>query len=43
MKHLWLYLIGSFPAKKKLLKKILKSTSPAGYRAVVEQLFEEEK
>jgi tRNA-dihydrouridine synthase len=43
MKHLWLYLIGSFPAKKKLLKKILKSTSPAGYRAVVEQLFDEEK
>jgi tRNA-dihydrouridine synthase B len=40
MKHLWLYLIASFPGNKKMLKKILKSSSPAGYRETVEQLFE---
>jgi tRNA-dihydrouridine synthase B len=40
VKHLWLYLISSFPGNKKLLKKILKSNSLAGYRDVVEQLFE---
>jgi hypothetical protein len=39
VKHLWLYLIGSFAGNKKMLKKILKSNSPAGYREVVEQLF----
>lgn len=39
VKHLWLYLIASFPEKRKLLKKILKSNSLPGYRAVVEQLF----
>ncbi len=38
-KNLWLYLINSFPGNKKLLKKILKSTNPATYRAVVDQLF----
>jgi tRNA-dihydrouridine synthase len=40
VKHLWLYLIGSFAGNKKMLKKILKSNSPAGYHEVVEQLFE---
>jgi tRNA-dihydrouridine synthase len=39
VKHLWLYLIASFPGNEKLLKKILKSNSLPGYRAVVEQLF----
>ncbi len=39
VKHLWLYLIASFPGNGKLLKKILKSSSLPGYRAVVEQLF----
>jgi len=40
VKHLWLYLIHSFPGNKKLLKKILKSNSPTGYLEIVEQLFE---
>jgi tRNA-dihydrouridine synthase B len=40
VKHLWLYLIASFPGNKKMLKKILKSNSLAGYRETVEQLFE---
>jgi tRNA-dihydrouridine synthase len=40
VKHLWLYLIHSFPGNNKLLKKILKSNTPEGYRANVEQLFE---
>ncbi len=39
VKHLWLYLIASFPGNKKLLKKILKSHTPAGYRETVEELF----
>jgi tRNA-dihydrouridine synthase B len=41
VKHLWLYLITSFPGNKKLLKKILKSNSLAGYRETIEQLFEQ--
>jgi len=40
VKHLWLYLIASFPGKNKLLKKILKSNSPAAYCEAVERLFE---
>lgn len=39
VKHLWLYLIHSFPGNNKLLKKILKSNTPEVYRANVEQLF----
>lgn len=39
-KHLWLYLITSFPGNKKLLKKILKSNTLAGYREAVDLLFE---
>lgn len=42
LKHLWLYLISSFPGNKKLLKKILKSSSPAAYRQAVDQLFASE-
>ena len=40
VKHLWLYLITSFPGNKKMLKKILKSNTLPTYRAAVEQLFE---
>ncbi|MGB3211855.1 MAG: tRNA-dihydrouridine synthase family protein [Desulforhopalus sp.] len=40
VKHLWLYLIASFPGKEKLLKKILKSNSPEKYRDAVDRLFE---
>ncbi len=40
VKHLWLYLIDSFAGNKKMLKKILKSNNPAGYRETVEQLFQ---
>ena len=40
VKHLWLYLISSFPGNKKLLKKILKSNTLEGYRKTVDQLFE---
>jgi len=39
VKHLWLYLIRSFPGNNKLLKKILKSSNPVNYREIVEQLF----
>ncbi len=39
LKNLWLYLSSSFPGNKKVLKKILKSSSPAAYRDAVEQLF----
>ncbi len=39
LKHLWLYLINSFPDNKKPLKKILKSSNPATYRQAVDQLF----
>ena len=42
VKHLWLYLIASFPGNKKMLKKILKSSSPERYREIVGQLFERE-
>jgi tRNA-dihydrouridine synthase B len=40
VKHLWLYLISSFPGNKKMLKKILKSNSLEVYRDTIEQLFE---
>jgi tRNA-dihydrouridine synthase len=40
VKHLWLYLISSFPGQKKLLKKIQKSNTLVGYRETIEQLFE---
>jgi len=40
VKHLWLYLIASFPGNKKLLKKILKSSSPAAYLEAVDRLFD---
>ncbi len=40
VKHLWLYLITSFPGNKKLLKKILKSTSLTTYSDTVKQLFD---
>lgn len=40
VKHLWLYLISSFPGNRKLLKKILKSSDPAKYLEAVDQLFE---
>ena len=39
VKNLWLYLINSFPGNKKLLKKILKSSSPAAYREAVDNLL----
>lgn len=39
LKHLWLYLISSFPGNGKLLKKILKSNSPVQYREAVDELF----
>ncbi len=40
VKHLWLYLIHSFADDRKMLKKILKSNNPAGYRKIVDQLFD---
>ncbi len=43
VKHLWLYLINSFPGNKKLLKKILKSNSPAAYLDAVERLFDSQE
>lgn len=43
VKHLWLYLIASFSGNKKLLKKILKSNSPAAYREAVDRLFESQQ
>ncbi len=39
LKHLWLYLINSFPGNKKLLKKILKSKNSVAYHQAVDQLF----
>jgi tRNA-dihydrouridine synthase len=38
-KHLWLYLIASFPGQEKRLKKILKCRSPQNYLKAVDQLF----
>lgn len=43
VKHLWLYLIASFPGNKKLLKKILKSSSPAAYLEAVDRLFDSQE
>ncbi len=40
VKHLWLYLITSFPGNQKMLKKILKTNNLASYLDIVEQLFE---
>lgn len=39
VKHLWTYLIASFPGQEKYLKKIHKSRSTEGYMAIVEELF----
>lgn len=40
VKQLWIYMIASFPGKEKQLKKILKSSSLAGYTQVVAELFD---
>jgi len=39
-KHLWAYLITSFPGREKILKKILKSKTKEEYLKVVRPLFE---
>lgn len=39
LKQLWIYLVGSFPGQEKALKKILKSSTLAGYDRAVDQLF----
>jgi tRNA-dihydrouridine synthase B len=39
VKHLWLYLIASFPGQEKGLKKILKSSTPQHYLKAVNNLF----
>ncbi len=40
VKQLWIYLIASFPGNRKMLKKIVKSSSLEIYRDNIERLFE---
>ncbi len=41
MKQVWIYFIGSFPGKEKLLKKITRAANEQAYLAAVEAVLEE--